>query len=151
MGTLIEDATASADRVAVALTSSGYRADFSADSLIEIDRFFDEHARAGRPVPGGLLAAQTGQRIFALAAYVGQVLRRGIGGHWQADDVDPQGELTMSLLLPDGHVVWPMQRVFKRMANGREDSIAFYATMCGLDGIASTTPITMIRPPVPPS
>jgi hypothetical protein len=61
MASLIEDAGRAADWVAMALSSSGYAADFSLDSLRELDRFFDEHSNAGQAVPGGLLSEQYGQ------------------------------------------------------------------------------------------
>jgi hypothetical protein len=134
MVSLIEDAQAGADWVAAALTASGYRADFSAASLGEVDRFFDKHARAGKPVPGGLLSDQTGYRIFALGGYVGEVLRRGVGGEWQANDLDPRGEVNVTLRLSDGSVIAPMQRVFKRLTNGAQDGIAFYGASLGLTG-----------------
>jgi hypothetical protein len=62
MATLIEDAQPYANWVANALTSSGYRADFSLESLKEIDRFFDEQSQDGEAVAGGLLAEQLGPR-----------------------------------------------------------------------------------------
>ncbi len=164
MGTLIEDAVAGAAWVALALTNSGYPADFSARSLGEIDRFFDDHARDGQPVSGGLLAEQFGYRIFAIGGYVGEVIRRSMGGEWAADDTDPRGELTMSLRLPDGSIVWPMQRAFKRFRNGPEDGIAVYAAMLGIAGGVTVRSANLdelpsmvtptkrsLRPPVPPS
>ncbi len=164
MGTLIEDAVAGAEWVATALTASGYQADFSARSLSEIDRFFDDHARGGQPVPGGLLAEQFGFRIFAIGGYVGEVIRRGIGGEWVFDENDPQNELNLALRLPDGSVVWPMQRAFKRFRNGSEDGIAVYAAVLGLAGGMTVTPMSLdelrsmvtpdrptLRPPVPPA
>jgi hypothetical protein len=56
MNTLIEDIEPSAEWIARALSSSGYRADFTPRSLWEIDRFFEEHSRDGASKPGGLLA-----------------------------------------------------------------------------------------------
>jgi hypothetical protein len=44
MGEIIGNIFASADWISRALQSSGYRADFSVESLREIDRFFDEHS-----------------------------------------------------------------------------------------------------------
>jgi hypothetical protein len=63
---LIADARRMAKCVADAPSQSGYRADFSLDSLREINRFFDEQSRGGETVPCGLLAEQLGSRIFAL-------------------------------------------------------------------------------------
>jgi hypothetical protein len=80
---IVEDAAQSAGWIATALNSSGYSADFSANSMAEVDRFFDEHAKNGVPRKGGLLATDRGPRLFAAGAYVGEVLRRALGGEWQ--------------------------------------------------------------------
>ena len=120
---------AMADSIAQALTSSGYKADFSLDSLKEIDRFFDEQARLGKPVRRGLLSEQTGARLFALGGYVGEVVRRHAGGSWIGDDAAPLGEINIALQLPGGAVIRPMQRVMGRMKNGREDAIHPYAVV----------------------
>jgi hypothetical protein len=42
--------------MARALSSSGYRADFSLESLREVDRFLEEQAPGGKPKQGGLLS-----------------------------------------------------------------------------------------------
>ncbi|MGH6655974.1 MAG: hypothetical protein ACRDVE_12310 [Actinocrinis sp.] len=132
MGTLLEDIPESAAWIAAALRSSGYRADFTPPSLKEIDRFFDEHTAAGTPKPGGLLSAGRGPRMFALSCYLGEVVRRHLGGHWRVDEEDPEGEVDMELVLPGGGVIWPGQRVIKRYRNGSEDGIAAYGLYLGL-------------------
>lgn len=124
---VITDALQAAAWVANALTISGYRADFSIESLTEIDRFFEEQAPGGVPTAAGLLAEDLGSRIFAIGSYVGETLRRNLGGEWIGDDNDPQAEINISLKLTDGSTIWPIQRAMKRYRNGGEDSIAAYA------------------------
>jgi len=142
VGTLIEDAREAATWIATALSASGYAADFSSGSLREIDRFFDEHAQDGAAKPGGLLAEDLGSRLFAIGAYVGEVVRRGLGGEWVADDRDPEAEINLALQLPDGSIVWPVQRAMKRLKNGTEDGIAAYGAVLGLD-------VSSVPPPAP--
>ena len=132
MGTLIEDIQESAQWVATALSMTGYKADFSPESLWEIDRFFDDHSREGRPKPNSLLGKQLGYRLFALGSYVGEVLRRSQGGEWEADDTDPKGEMNVALHV-NGGTCWPVQRVMKRLKNGPEDGIAAYGAGLGLN------------------
>jgi hypothetical protein len=127
-----EDAKRAAAWIATALSSSGYRADFSPGSLWEVDRFFDEHTKNGRARPRGLLAEDLGQRIFALGAYVGEVLIRHAGATWEGDDNDPDGEVNLALRLRDGSQIWPVQRAMKRFQLGSEESIAPYASVLGL-------------------
>jgi len=118
--------------VAGALRGSGYAADFSPDSLIEIDRFFSEQSQHGQARRGGLLSESTGSRLFAIGGYVGEVLRRNIGGEWRGDDSDPDAEINVELALPAGRVCWPVQRVMKRFKLGVEESIAAYGSSIGL-------------------
>lgn len=129
MATLVEDARAASSWIATALSSSGYKADFSLESLREIDRFFDEHSKDGQAVPGGLLAEQLGSRLFALGSYVGEVILRAYGGEWCADDNDPEGELNIEVVLPNGAILWPVQRAAKRFENGPEDGIYAYGRL----------------------
>lgn len=133
MGTIKEDVAVSADWISRALNSSGYRADFTPQSLWEIDRFFDEHSQNGAGRPGGLLSSGLGPRVFAIGSYIGEVVRRGVGGEWSGDDSDPEAEINVELQLPDGTRCWPVQRVMKRFKNGVEDGIAAWGAGAGLE------------------
>jgi hypothetical protein len=123
---IVKDAVEAAEWMAKALSSSGYKADFTLDSLKEIDRFVDEQAPEGNPKPGGLLSDHLGTRIFALGAYVGEVIRRQGEGQWRGDDSDPKGEINLAIQLKSGTILWPMQRIMKRIKNGPEDGIYAY-------------------------
>ena len=123
----------SADWISQALSSSGYCADFTPQSLREIDRFFDEHGLNGEARPGGLLSSGLGQRIFALGSYIGEVVRRKLGGRWVGDDSDPEAEVNVELQLADGTHCWPVQRAMKRFKNGKEDGIAAWGIGLGLN------------------
>ncbi|WP_051366939.1 hypothetical protein [Hamadaea tsunoensis] len=132
MASLAEDLDGSAAWISQALSSSGYPADFSPGSLWAVDRFFDDQSVAGRARPGGLLDKDLGGRLFAVGAYVGEVIRRAVGAQWRTDDQDPHGEVNVELVLPDGSTVWPVQRVMKRFKNGAEDGLVAYATALGV-------------------
>ncbi len=132
MSQIIEDAQRAAEWISQALESSGYHADFSPESLWQIDFFFDDHSRNGEAIANGLLSKELGKRLFALGAYVGEVLRRNIGGEWYGDDTDPQAEINIELRLATGGKCWPVQRVMKRFKNGPEDSIVAYGIGMGL-------------------
>ncbi|MGW5098504.1 hypothetical protein ACWEQ1_31515 [Streptomyces nodosus] len=71
MASLLDDVHTSAAWVARALGSSGYRADFTPESLPDIERFMSEHSDHGIATDGGLLATDRGPRLFALGAYLG--------------------------------------------------------------------------------
>ncbi len=124
---IVRDAQEAADWISEALTSSGYEADFSIASAKELDRFYDDQmAGPGTPKPGGLLAEDRGPRLFALGAYIGELIRRNSDGwEWVPANDDPDDELNLSLRHGD-EVIWPMQRAVKRYRNGGEDGIAAY-------------------------
>lgn len=133
MATIKEDITKSADWISRALSSSGYRADFTPQSLWEIDRFFDEHSQNGTALPSGLLSSGLGQRIFSVGSYMGEVVRRKLGGVWIGDDNDPEAEVKVELQVTGGTRCWPVQRAMKRFKNGPEDGIAAWGAGIGLD------------------
>lgn len=124
--TLLQDIMTSKDWVAKALNSSNYAADFSMGSLKEIDRFFDE-----QNTPDGIINRNRGQILFALGAYIGEVIISAYGGEWLTDDSDPQGEVNIAVKLKDGSIIFPVQRAMKRYANGKEDSIYDYGFVLG--------------------
>ncbi len=119
--TLEQDIAEAKGWIAKTLNSSNYEADFSLNSLKEIDRFFDEQS-----TPNGLLNKNRGQRIFAIGVYIGEIIISSCKGNWATDDNDPQGEIHIAVKLPDGSVIWPVQRAMQRYQNGSEDSIYDY-------------------------
>lgn len=119
--TLLQDIMTSKDWIAMALNSSNYAADFSIKSFKEIDRFFDE-----QNTPDGILSRNRGQILFALGAYIGEVIISVCGGEWLTDDNDPQGEVNIAVRLKNGTIIFPVQRAMKRYMNGKEDSIYDY-------------------------
>lgn len=112
------------------MVQAGYSASFRPSSLWEIERLFDQ---AGRKIdralrnPNGL-----GSTLFALGGYVGEILRRHLGGTWEGDDDDPEAEINVILRLADGSIVWPVQRILKRFQNGPAESVVAYGAGLGL-------------------
>jgi len=131
---LAEDIPVGADWISEALQSSGYKADFSPESIAEVERFFGEHTDDGAPKPGGLLASGLGGKLFALGSYCGEVLRRDLGGEWLTDDSDPKGEVNATLRLANGTDCWPMQRVVKRVWGDEANLVHWAAVIRGETG-----------------
>lgn len=119
--TLEEDIHSACEWVVTALNSSAYKADYTLESMKEIDRFFDEQSGEG-----GIISKGRGRIIFAIGSYIGETVIRLFGGKWLTDDSDPQGEITAAVQLDNGTVIFPMQRVIKRYQNGSEDGIYAY-------------------------
>lgn len=91
--------------------------DYSPESLERLDQFISKtfEGPAASPAPDNLQAD--------VGAYVGEVVRRHVGGEWAEDG---------SVRAVGGEVsqVNPIGKARKRFANGQEDSLAwFYATV----------------------
>ena len=127
MGTIYEDIALAAEQIAAELTANGYRLDFSLESLAEVDRFLDEHSNPDTHATDTLLSDRLGPWMFALGSYSGEVLRRaGIGDSWRwsgADD-DKAASTDTELVLADGSLVFPLQRVWKRLMHGGDEAMA---------------------------
>jgi hypothetical protein len=130
MATLLEDIPSAAVAAGRALTQSGYAADFSPASLWQVEKYFADNTRNGKP--RGDLSRDTGKRLFALGCYVGEVIRRARGGEWRASDEDPEGEINIALVLPDGTEIWPVQRLLKRVTSSDSENLAAYGAGLGL-------------------
>jgi len=119
-----------AKQIAAALCKSGYAADFSMQSLHEIDRFIDEHVVDGQPRPQGLLSRDLGRRLFAIGAYIGEVVRRRAGGRWTGDPGSASFELDACLEVGEGTSCWPTQKAIKRFKGGAIEGIAAWGQGC---------------------
>lgn len=127
MGTLVQDIRTQSEWITKAFAEDKYKLDFTIHSFIEIDKFFNKHAKDGKAVKRGRLSKNLGLIIFSLGSYVGETIIKNIPeSKWPTDDNDPEGEISASILLPDGTTVFPMQRIMKRFTNGMEDGIYPY-------------------------
>ena len=108
-----------AAEAAAALAELGYATDFSPASLVEVDRFFDSDDR------DAALAGDAGAKVAMIGAYVGEVLRRALGGAWVPGDDEPM------LAFANGEVTSPMQHTAMRWQSS-VDTLAQYATGYGL-------------------
>jgi hypothetical protein len=126
---IVRDAIEAADWMAKSLAGLGYKADFSLESLKEVDRFIDDEAPDGKPKPGSHLAEQFGTQIFGLGAYLGETIRRQGEGQWEGNDRDTWPEVTLAVRLKSGALVRPTQRVLKRLSTGPENGLYPYGVV----------------------
>jgi hypothetical protein len=60
--------------------------------------------------------------------YLGEVLRRKLGGEWQLESVD--GQKTIGLLLARGETIYPASQTFRRLMSGAAESVEkFFASI----------------------
>lgn len=113
---LQEDIVKANDWIVRALKSSNYKADYSMESLKDIDRFFDEENHKD-----GILSQNVGNILFGIGVYVGETIIKNVGGAWDSEDC--QDETILSLKLDEHTVIYPIQRVMSRYKKGNEYSI----------------------------
>jgi len=129
MATLKEDIKTQSEWIVKAFAADNFKLDFTMESLIEVDRFFAKNMHKGQPKKGGRLAKKGfGPILFSIGSYVGETIIKNVkGAAWVTDDNDPEGELNISLKLPNGGEIWPIRKVMMRFQNGNEDAIYPYA------------------------
>ncbi len=97
--------------------------DLSPDSLKGVEEILGqlhEAMRAGTAVPPETLRRAT----LSWGAYVGEVMRRHLGGRWINTPVGTQGAVLR--LEVQGAQVFPLGKVEKRLKDGPADAIPFY-------------------------
>lgn len=125
------DIEESAAWAAEQLTEREYKADFSLESLHEVDRFFAEFARNDLPGYQDFFAEDMSYRTFAIGAYVGEVMRQAGKGEWNSDLSDPLVEVNVELKFDDNNACQPMKQVLQRLNHGAADSFAKFADANG--------------------
>ena len=127
---ILEDIKTQSDWIVKAFGADKLKLDHSLESFKLIDKFIDRHSKNGKANPKGRLAQNLGPILFSLGAYVGETILRNVpGAVWITNDADPEGELNVEVLLPDGTACWPVQRMMKRFKNGDIDSIYPYGAV----------------------
>lgn len=98
--------------------------DYSPESLALVDGILQGFA------DDGVTEADVGETLVAFGAYVGEVLVRNVGGTWldlrghEAQGI--LGPLPMVVQLPDGQLVNPIGKAFKRLADPADDLVFSY-------------------------
>ena len=111
--------------ITAALSSSNYQADFSMESLKDIDRFFDE-----QNTKDGILSQNEQSRkgiLFALGIYVGETIIANYGGRWIAEEYEDPNAI--KLQTEDGENWFPVIRVLARYQYGSANSLYAYGKM----------------------
>lgn len=114
---LVDDLELASKWVAKALNSSNYQADYSVESLKEIDRFFKEENK-----PDGILSKNVGQILFSLGAYVGDVFIKEFGGKWVTGD-GKDAEVNVQVVLDNGISFLPVVSCMKVYQASEESNL----------------------------
>ena len=95
MATLKEDIKTQSDWIVKAFQADGFNLDGSMDSIIEVDRFFVQNMKNGKPKKGGRLYGKGfGPKLFSIGSYVGETIIKNVkGAEWITDDNDPKANL----------------------------------------------------------
>ena len=105
---LKEDLEIASRSISEEMISAGYHADYTIESLKEVDRFMEEERK-----DGGLLTDHLGAKLFGLGAYVGDVFIKKYGGQWITHDRAKDGEMTVTVQLDNEITFMPVISVMK--------------------------------------
>jgi hypothetical protein len=88
--------------------------DYTIDSLQRLDQFISEHFDP----PGSKFVDET--LLVGIGCYVGEVIIRHIGGHW-----NPEGKPEINEIGPL-EAIQPIEKARQRFEQGREHSLSWY-------------------------
>ena len=110
--------------------------DFSERSIADVELIL---GRMSESIPHGSFQRQIRRRPAAeqiahialiYGVYVGEVLRRKLGGEWRLASAD--GEKTIGVRLPSGIVVYPASQCYRRLMTGAAENVEiFFAGISG--------------------
>ena len=134
MATLNNDIKKCSKWIVMAFSEDKLSLNYTIDSFKIIDKFFDLHSNNGKAIERGRLASNLGSTLFSIGSYIGETLLKSVpGAKWVIDEDDSDAEINVAVKLPNGEIVWPVQRAIKRFKNGKEDSIFDYGTVLTKD------------------
>lgn len=130
MASLEKDIKKSANWLVKAFAALEKELDFSVKSVEHIETVLAEQFEDGQAKSDGLFASGLGGKLFAISAYIGEVVIRNTKAtKWVTDDNDPQGEINIKLVSANGTEMFPAHRVMKRIKNGAEDNVYHYTAV----------------------
>lgn len=119
--TSVCDHAAVAEEAVRDFESHGLSLDYSVASLASVDVMLaDMFGPRGLAPDDASWRPDAEQRrmILALGSYLGEVIRRRLGGTWRDDPMAPGKPLFLELVLPDSQRVRPLERAYKRLVSG---------------------------------
>ncbi len=95
------------------LVRMGYHINFRRESYKELDRFFEEYSES-------MLFKDNDAYVFAIAGYIGEVLRRVYRGRWyytKSISYENLGERDIFIKLKNNEIIYPIEIVALRRQN----------------------------------
>jgi tetratricopeptide (TPR) repeat protein len=100
--------------------------EFHPAAVVALDHFFDQTWGVDGAAPDQEAWQPPEAKrnaIVHFGAFFGELLRREIGGRWQADPAQPANISVSRVVLTGGVQVFPLSRVYKRLKDGRAQSL----------------------------
>ena len=148
MSRLKEEIEKSSEWLIAAFKSLNLRLDYSVHSVRYIDNMIDAQFDNGKPRPGGILFENAGPKLFAISAYLGEVVIRNTPGtYWVTNDDDPEGEVNIKVVSARKVEMYPAQRLMKRINSHDPDGLFGYIDAAVKKEMReSDTPIVSAKP-----
>ncbi len=105
----------------------GVDLDYSIESLHRIENYLEENYPSNQDAKNPFPAVRVGVKIFYIGAYLGETLRKKLGGNWQFDEHDPLGQIRAELCFENGERIRPIEDVMTRIEEKLPIEIFSYA------------------------
>lgn len=104
------------------------RLDYSVESLRLIEDYINKNSTGSKFKKNSFFASDTDSKTFALGAYLGEVIRKNsVGVRWNTENSESPIDYIQET--PDGSKAFTINKAFKRIYNGEEDSIHHFAVV----------------------
>lgn len=104
------------------------RLDYSLESLNRLEEYLTKTIKDSKPVRGSFFFENTDYRVFALGAYLGEVIRRNSKAvRWNTENAETPVDIIQET--PDGSKALTINKAFKRVYNGPDDNIHHFAAI----------------------
>jgi hypothetical protein len=110
--------------------------DFTERSIADVELILGRlsesipHSRLQKLIKKQPAPEQIAHMALIYGVYVGEVLRRKLGGEWRLETVE--GQKTIGLRLPAGTTVYPASRTYRRLMIGAAENVEkFFASISG--------------------
>lgn len=98
----------------------GVPLDYSMESLQRIESYIEENYPRSEGGNNPFPAVRAGVKLFYLGAYLGEVLRKKVGGQWVFDERHPLGQIQAELRLSNGKTLRPIEEIMNRVEEGKK-------------------------------
>ena len=103
--------------------------DYSIEALTEIEDFLELSFKNGKAITWSPMEEWLWSKLFCIWSYIWEtIIKNSPWAKWVPNSEKPDDDFLIEIHLKDWVIIWPMQKLMKRVKNWNEDNIHFYVT-----------------------